>query len=214
MVVVPIADAYLQAAEAAVSLLADPAVAAAWPQPSALAQLSVGGLAAHLARQVIRVPEVLDAPAPPDPLLTAIDHYQHSEWVAADLDSEANTAIRDRGEQDAAVGAEAVVANATEALARLRQRLPAEPSDRLVRAPWLSWSLTLDDFLLTRLLEIAVHCDDLAVSVGVATPPLPPAALDPVLDLLGRLAVRRHGPIAVLRALSRAERAPGSIAAI
>lgn len=29
-----------------------------------------------------------------------------------------------------------------------------------------------------------------------------------------RLAVRRHGPLAVLRALSRAERAPATIAAI
>jgi hypothetical protein len=33
-------------------------------------------------------------------------------------------------------------------------------------------------------------------------------------DLLSRLAVRRHGPTAVLRALSRAERAPATIAAI
>jgi hypothetical protein len=34
-----------------------------------------------------------------------------------------------------------------------------------------------------------------------------------VIDLLARLAVRRHGPTAVLRALSRAERAPGTISA-
>jgi hypothetical protein len=47
----------------------------------------------------------------------------------------------------------------------------------------------------------------------VATPTLPPAVLDPVLDLLIRLAVRRQGPTAVLRALSRSERAPGTISA-
>jgi len=35
-----------------------------------------------------------------------------------------------------------------------------------------------------------------------------------VLDLLCRLAVHRHGAVAVLRALSRAERAPASIAAL
>lgn len=214
MVVVPIRNDYLDAAEVAVALLADPAVATAWNQPSALAKLSVGGLAAHLARQITRVPDVLDAPAPAEPLVAAIDHYGRSDWVGADLDSEANTDIRDRSEQEAEAGASAVLARTTEAVAQLRRRLPTEPEDRLVRAPWMGWSLTLDDFLLTRMLEIAVHCDDLAVSVGVAAPPLPAAALDPVLDLLCRLAVRRHGPTAVLRALSRAERAPATIAAI
>jgi hypothetical protein len=35
-----------------------------------------------------------------------------------------------------------------------------------------------------------------------------------VVDLLSRLSVQRHGAVAVLRALSRAERAPSTIAAI
>jgi hypothetical protein len=35
-----------------------------------------------------------------------------------------------------------------------------------------------------------------------------------VLDLLWKLAARKHGPVALLRALSRAERAPTSIAVI
>ena len=64
---------------------------------------------------------------------------------------------------------------------------------------WVSWTLTLDDFLVTRMMEIAVHSDDLALSVGIATPPLQAAVLDPVLTLLTGLAVRRHGPTAVLR---------------
>jgi hypothetical protein len=80
--------------------------------------------------------------------------------------------------------------------------------------PWTGWSLRLDDFLTTRLMEIAVHSDDLAVSVGVPAPELPLAALDPVVVLLSRLALRRHGQAALLRALSRAERAPTTIAAL
>jgi hypothetical protein len=47
---------------------------------------------------------------------------------------------------------------------------------------------------------------------GRATPALPQSAIDTVIDLLSRPA-RRHGPTAVLRALSRAERAPATIAA-
>jgi len=84
-----------------------------------------------------------------------------------------------------------------------------------VRIPlWGPWSLRLDDLLITRMMELAVHADDLAVSVGIPTPELPRSAVDTVVDLLSRLAVRRHGATAVLRALSRAERAPATIAAI
>jgi hypothetical protein len=72
----------------------------------------------------------------------------------------------------------------------------------------------VNDLLTTRMMEIAVHSDDLAVSVGVPTPELPVRVLHPVYDLLFLLALRRHGHTAVLRALSRAERAPASIAAI
>jgi hypothetical protein len=80
--------------------------------------------------------------------------------------------------------------------------------------PWVGWALTLDDFLTTRTMELAVHMDDLAVSVGLAAPGLPDDAFDPVLMLLSRLAARRHGQAALLRALARAERAPAAINAI
>jgi len=113
----------------------------------------------------------------------------------------------------AAAGAAALAAKTATTVGALRSALPAEPAGRLVRPSWVSWTLTLDDFLITRMMEIAVHSDDLALSVGAATPELPPAVLDPVLDLLVRLAARRHGPTAVLRALTRSERAPGTIAA-
>ena len=121
--------------------------------------------------------------------------------------------IRRGGEREAADGAAALAAKTGTTVGALRSALPAEPADRLVRPSWVSWTPTLDDFLVTRMMEIAVHSDDLALSAGVATPTLPPAVLDPVLDLLTQLAVRRHGPTAVLRALSRSERAPGTIAA-
>ena len=85
---------------------------------------------------------------------------------------------------------------------------------RPVFLPWSGWALTADDFLTTRMMEIAVHNDDLAVSVGLETPQLPVRVMHPVYDLLFVLALRRHGQTAVLRALSRAERAPASISAL
>ena len=86
-------------------------------------------------------------------------------------------------------------------------------ASRLVQPPAGPWALALDDFLITRMMEIAVHSDDLAYSVGLPTPRLPDDVLEPVIDLLARLAVRRRGATAVLRALSRAERAPEVVSA-
>jgi len=62
-----------------------------------------------------------------------------------------------------------------------------------VLIPWQGWSLRRNDFLLTRLLEIVVHTDDLALSIDVPPPTFPTDAFTPVLDLLTRLAVGRHG---------------------
>jgi hypothetical protein len=96
----------------------------------------------------------------------------------------------------------------------LRVVLPAAPSRPVRRPTWGPWSISLDDFVTSRLLEVVVHCDDLAYSVGVSAPELPAQAIETVVDVLSRIAIRRHGATSVLRALSRAERAPVSISAL
>ena len=63
-------------------------------------------------------------------------------------------------------------------------------------------------------MELVVHADDLACGVGLPTPEFPEEVTAPVVELLARLAVRRHGVTDVVRALSPAERAPASIAGI
>ena len=205
---------YLEAAEVTARLLAEPAVAGSWHQPSALPKLTVAGLAGHLARQLTQVHLVLSHHPARRQRVVLLDHYARSRWVDADLDDEANVSVRQGGETEAAEGHVDLTDRVRDVLGQLPETLPREPADRVVDLPWTSWSLSLDDFLTTRLLEIAVHSDDLAVSVGVPTPSLAPSALRPVLALLTELAVRRHGAVAVLRTLSRAERAPGTIAAI
>jgi hypothetical protein len=207
-------EAYLRAGESAVELLGDPAVDAAWPRASALTGLSIGGLAAHLAGQIIFVVRTLDDPIRPAEHVGLLDHYSRVRWIGADLDAEANVRIREGGESEAAGGAPSVLERAAESLRALRERLPAEPADRVVRPPAGPWGLSLDDFLVTRMMEIVVHSDDLAYSVGLTPPELPPSVVEPVLALLTGLAVRRHGVTALVRALTRAERAPATIAAI
>ena len=79
--------------------------------------------------------------------------------------------------------------------------------------PWQGWALTTEDFLVTRLMEIMVHSDDLAASVGLPTPEFPEPVVAAVLGLLSAVAVDRHGQTAVLRALSRPQRAPDHVSA-
>nr|WP_055504871.1 maleylpyruvate isomerase N-terminal domain-containing protein [Nonomuraea pusilla] len=207
-----IRESYLVAARSAVALLGDPAMAAAWEKPSALTEFSVGGLAVHLAHQIVRVADALAAEGARKPV-PLLDHYSRSPWVQAGLDHESNVSVRRGGEAAAASGPDALLDRTRALLDELARALPAEPEDRVVHLPWTGWSLRLDDFLLTRVMELVVHSDDLASSVGVETPALPPSVVDPVVELLARLAVHRHGATAVIRALSRTERAPATISA-
>lgn len=212
--VITVRDAYLQAATSAAELLGRPAVAAAWNEPSALREFRVSGLAGHLAHQVLSVPAVLDNDVPEGSSIELLDHYSSVTWRTAGVHDEINVGIRDQGEQHAVDGPAALAERVATVAAALAAVLPAEPADRVVFLPWGPWSLRLEDFLVTRMMELAVHSDDLAYSVGTDPPDLPDAVLDPVLGLLTALAVRRHGQPAVLRALSRAERAPDRINAI
>lgn len=208
------ADRYLAAAATAADLVSQPAVAQRWSDPSALAGMSVGALAGHLARQIFNVEALLAQGACDDPPISVLDHYARSAWVAAAPDDPANVVVRDGAAAEAAAGPAALAERARATLARLGDRLPGERPGRVVLVPWGPWPLTLPDLLTTRMLEIAVHNDDLACSVGLPAPALPDGVTDTVVVLLARLAVRRHGPVAVIRSLSRAERAPASVAAI
>lgn len=203
---------FVVTATGGLELVGRPEVAQAWDRDSALPGMTVGALAAHLARQVTRVPEVLAAPVLDERPVPLVEHYVRSAWANGDED--ANTAIRIRAATDAVPGPAEVLARAAEALATARTVLPTEPADRWVRPPWLAWNLAIDDYLRSRMLEIVVHADDLATSVGIEPPAWPEEVVAPVLGVLTTLAVRKHGVPAVLRTLARAERAPASIAAI
>ncbi len=207
-----IRSAFLDAADTAAALLHDPAVAARWSTPSALPGFTVGGLARHLANQVTRTATVLAAP-PGHTAIPVLDHFTGAGWVTSDVDSADNVAIRTRGEELAAQTTPTdLTAEVDAALDDLHSMVPAQHEDRIVDLG--AYGLHVDDFLLTRVLELVVHVDDLAVSLDVPTPSLPPAATDATIHLLGTLAAWRHGALPVVRALARRERAPDSIAAL
>ncbi len=206
-------DAFLEAADSTIALLSRPEVASQWDRPSALAEWSVGGLAGHLASEVPIVLQVLAAPVGDERPIPLAEHYARAAWVTSTVDDEVNVAIRRGTDDAAAAGPAELIAKTSAAREEVAAALLDQPADRVIVIPWQGWALTLEDFLVTRMMEIAVHSDDLAASVGVDAPALSRDVLDPVLTLLTGLAVRRHGQAAVLAALTRRERAGASIAA-
>jgi len=211
-----IREAFAQAADLTAELLADPAVAVAWDRPSALKHYSVRGLSGHLFWPELALPGLLAEPVPTEPVIPLREYYlERVIWLDADPDAPVSGRIRQGGEVMAADGHAALHARVHDALVLLRTEVPKAPASRPVHIPsWGDWSLELDDFLLTRLMELVVHADDLACSVGLPTPDFPEQVTAPVVELLARLAIRRHGVMDVVRGLARAERAPRSIAGI
>ncbi|MFY1620303.1 maleylpyruvate isomerase N-terminal domain-containing protein [Micromonospora sp. WMMD736] len=207
-----IRSAFLDAAQIAAALLREPILAERWPTPSALPDFSTGGLARHLAYQVTHTVTFLDA-APGQSAIPVLEHFTGNTWVTSGVGSADNIGIRRRSEQAAASTTAAALADTVDvALTELRAVVPAQPLDRIVDLG--EWGLRVDDFLLTRVVELVVHVDDLAVSLGLPTPPMPAAATKASIQLLSSLAAWRHGALNVIRALARQERAPTSIAAL
>jgi len=196
-------------------LVAWPEITARWEEESSCAGMSVGALTWHLVNQPQRILETLAAHDPRDSRLAepipVSQHYAQAVWLAEDLDGPSNVGVRERGEEQAAAGPKAAATAAKKAAAKLDAALLTAPP--VVVVPWTGAAMALEDFVATRLLEIVVHSDDLAASLSVPAPRFAHETLSPVLTLLTDLAVRRHGQDALVRTLSRPQRAPGNVSA-
>jgi len=197
-------DVFLESAGAVRDLLASPSVAECWDHRSALLDLTVGALAGHTARAAIVVESYLDGP-PPGAVhpLTAAQYYDRV--LDPSHSSPANVGVRQRGAELGRLGQERLVAELGAAVQRLRTRLRTEPEDRELRVAE-GIPMRLGDYLVTRIVELTVHADDLAVSAGMPGPVLPPNAIEVSIRIAVDIARIRHGDLAVLRALSRRER--------
>ena len=206
---------FCDAADATTPLVADPALEDRFEGPSALAEFSVRGLAGHLLRAMTSVDGYLDRPPPDDviaageagkaPEVSAAEYYAAVLAGQTDIDSDFHRSIRQRGVEAAPATPEELPGAWGETAARLRARLAAEPAGRLVRV-FGDLVLTLDQYIVTRLIELVVHVDDLAASLGVQAPPLPAEATEVVITTLVEVARIRYGDPAVVRALTRRER--------
>jgi hypothetical protein len=179
--------------------------------PSALAEFSVRGLAGHLRRAMTMVESYLDQPAPDAGAGTDVAMVSAAAYFASvlpadrDLDSEFHRAIRQRGVETAPDRPDDFSLVWAESAGNLITRLEQEPDERFVQV-FGGLVLTLDEYLATRIVELVVHADDLAVSLDVAPALLSPAVTGLVITTLVEVARLRHGDSAVVRALTRRER--------
>ncbi|HEU4490791.1 MAG TPA: maleylpyruvate isomerase N-terminal domain-containing protein [Jiangellales bacterium] len=205
------AAAFMAAVQESWELASAPQVREAWQQESACAGMTVGGLTHHLLGQARSASQLLDAPPGEDQPIALLEHYSRAAWVQPE--AEVNASIRDSDNAAAEQGADAVLGEAQAAIETLPGLLARPRDPDTVHIPWQGWSLTTPDFLTTRMMEMVVHGDDLAASVGLPTPTYPDDVVGPVLALLTAVAVRRHGQTALVRALARPQRAPGTVSA-
>jgi hypothetical protein len=202
---------YEQTAVAVGDFIAGAEVRAAWTDPSALEEWDVAGLCGHLTRAITAVGTYLSAPVPDaNEVIDAAGYLMSFDGLGADgggpdLGSDLHRSIRARGSEAAAAGHEELTRQVAEKLPMVMQRVAQAPADRAV-AVIGSRVMLLDQYLETRLLELLVHSDDLAASVGVDLPSFPTPAWRITRDLLVEVATRRHGAAAVVRAMTRTER--------
>jgi Mycothiol maleylpyruvate isomerase N-terminal domain len=193
----------VEAVDAAARFIARDDVAAAWDEPSALAGMTVGALSAHLVRAAGAVLAYLDRTDPsarPDgQLLTPVTYFH------AAIDSPIHERIREVSATESLAGPAEVAGRCAQVAGAMRTRFAEEPADRLVAALG-GRMLTLDDFCRTRLIEVLVHLDDLAASVGAPCPDTDPAGRTIVIEILVGIARMVDGDWEVLHALAREER--------
>jgi uncharacterized protein (TIGR03083 family) len=189
-----------------------PALVERYDGPSALSEFSVRGLAGHLLRAMTSVDGYLDRPGPaaggPEGglnVVSAAEYYAAVLGDETDIDSDLHRSVRQRGVEAAPGRPDDFASDWAETAGALVLRVDREAPDRLVEV-YGGLVLTLDEYLVTRLIELVVHGDDLATSLGVAPPPVSPAATGLVIATLVDVARLRHGDTAVVRALARRER--------
>lgn len=194
-------SAYLHCYAALRPLALSPELSARWEQESCLSEMSVRSLAGHLiARTGGAVLDYLESEV--DDGAEPIEAPAYYATVLNGLD---DAQVRIRGEEAAPDGPAGLLARYEGIVADLGPRLEDEPPERLMKV-FGDLVMRVDDYLVTRICEILVHADDLAISLDMEPPEFPQLAWDLTFDHLLGVARMRHGDNAVLMSLTRRER--------
>lgn len=197
--------AAIGAARLTVALVGEPAVERAWLDTSVLPGYRVGGLAVHLVRAIetIRQYAMAESPPPATALVDAAGYFAGALGQHDPLTSEFHASVRARGENRVEAGHGALVAAAAEAMEWLDSSVldldqPVSVMDGI--------AIRLGAYLDTRLVELVIHSDDLAASLGVDPPAFADDAWQVVADVLVATARERLPRRSLALALARPER--------
>jgi hypothetical protein len=204
-------DAYLGAVDWLRGVLGRAEVFGAWPEPSAIAGYTVGGVASHAVHSVLWLEQLLRDDVEPVGLRAAsVLEYFGPVRVEESGDMDPFSAsLRAAAEAFAQTGPEIVIAaciTARDELVGLLSDVSVTRAVPVVRVP--GGQMPLGEYLRTRVLEIVVHGDDVVCSVAgmiVASPP--PNTIGTCMDVCLELARARSGDFPILRAFTRRERA-------
>ncbi|MEU9720914.1 maleylpyruvate isomerase N-terminal domain-containing protein [Streptomyces sp. NPDC047976] len=153
---------------------------AEWDLPTRCAPWSVRELLGHVRVVIAWLPAMLDAPAPGRAEVSAVEYYRPDDRFAPQTNTARIALARDHASGQA--GGAALAEDFTETWRRVERLCRAEPADRVVRTRHGD-PMLLSQFLVTRVVEVAVHGLDLAEGLG-REPWLTPQAADLVLELL------------------------------
>jgi uncharacterized protein (TIGR03083 family) len=206
--------AFLEAADAFAGLLELPEVAARWDEPSTMDGYVVGAVVGHVNMAIRPLEAALEKPAPSDLKVIRLGRYYTGMKIDTPDDAQKpiHDVVRALSSEAAREGLEANADRFRSLVERLGKRLAGEDGDRLLDLrPIVPIAIRLDDFLRTRVMELVVHADDLAVSAGVGPPQPSPVAATVAIEALMATARANHGDLTVIRALARSERSDADV---
>jgi hypothetical protein len=205
-----LARAFQDAADGFAAVVRRPEVKASWDAPSACGVYTVGTLVGHVNSAIGWLGPLLDAADPTDLAPVALGNFYATAKIVSpdDHDSPLHSGVAALSHKAGQRGWEWNVERFSALAQRALEALRNEAPDRLLDLrPIAPIAARLDDFVRTRVLEIAIHTDDLAASIDADPPRFTTAVGDVVIATLVATARRSHGDLEVIRTLARAERA-------
>jgi hypothetical protein len=203
---------FFGATSSVADLMASPAVGDHWGEWSCLEGFTVGGLAGHIVRSVQALVDLLERPLPEGArVVTPAQFFGVKRRKGPILDDPIAKFIVDDGENRAQFGQGAVVGTFRELVGQAEEVLGDLTATTIIPTIRIPDGVTfLGIYLTTRVVELVVHGDDLASSVGIDwQPPFEAGAL--AIGMLVQIANEQNGAIEVLRVLARSERAASDV---
>jgi Mycothiol maleylpyruvate isomerase N-terminal domain len=210
--VFPQRTVFFDATFSVADLIAAPVVGCHWGERSCLEGFTVGGLAGHIVRSVQALLDLLERPLPEGArVVSPAEFFGVNKPRGPVLDDPIAKFIVDDGEQRAELGQESVVGTFRELVVQVEGVLGDLTAPTVIPTIRIPDGITcLGIYLTTRVVELVIHGDDLASSVGIDwQPPFAAGAL--AIGMLVQMANEQHGAVEVLRVLARSERANSDV---